>query len=100
MLVKGKQPTKTPPKICARSNGSIKSYGPSEPVLWSSQWYDPNGHRRRGVGIPCYSMENSLRKLLKKFGRNTTVGSKVMDLFNRYSGGVGGTTRTDIVSVE
>jgi hypothetical protein len=45
-------------------------------------------------------MENSLRKLLKKFERDPTVGSKVMDLFNRYSGGVGGTTRTDIVSVE
>jgi len=28
------------------------------------------------------------------------VGSKVMDLFSRYCGGVGGTTRTDIVGVE
>ena len=37
-------------------------------------------------------MENSLRKLLKKFERDPTVKSKVMDLFSRYSGRVGGTT--------
>jgi hypothetical protein len=64
MLLQEKQPTENPLKIWARSNGWIKSYGPFQPVLQSSLWYDPNGHRRRGVGIPCYSKENSLRKLL------------------------------------
>ena len=40
-LLQGKQPTKTPLKICARSNGGIKSYRPFETVLWSRRWYAP-----------------------------------------------------------
>jgi hypothetical protein len=64
MLLQGKQPTETPLKILARSNSRIKNYGPFQPVLQSGRWYDPNAHHRRGVGSPCYSKENSLRKLL------------------------------------
>jgi hypothetical protein len=100
MLLHGKQPTETPLKILARSNGRIKSYGPFEPVLWSRRWYDPNGQHQRGVGIPCYSKENSLPKLLKKFGRDPTARSKVIDLLSMYSIRVGGTTPTDFVRVE
>jgi len=37
---------------------------------------------------PRYSKKNSLRKLYK-FGRDLTVGSKVIDLLSRYSGRVG-----------
>jgi hypothetical protein len=59
-----------------------------------------NRRRRRAVAIPCCSKENSLRKVLKNFERNPTVGSKVMDLFSRYCSRVGGTTRTDIVGVD
>jgi hypothetical protein len=59
MLLQGKKPTETPLKHWARSNGRIKSYGPFQPVLWTRRWYDLNGHRRRGVGIPrYYSKEN------------------------------------------
>jgi len=50
----------------------------------------PNRCRRRALVIPRYSKENSLRKLLKTFGRDPTIGSKVMDLFSRYGGRVGG----------
>jgi len=64
MLLHGKQPTETPQKIWAQYDGWIKSYGPFQPVFWRSRWYDPNGHRQRGVGIPCYSEENNLRKHL------------------------------------
>jgi hypothetical protein len=92
MLRQGKKPTETPLKFWALSNGRIKSYCPFQTVLWSRRWYDPNGHRQHGVGIPCYSKENNQLKLLYKFGHNTMVGSKVMDLFSRYSGRVGGTT--------
>jgi len=46
MILKGKQPTETPLKIYARSNGRIKSYGPFEPVLLSRRWYNPNGPER------------------------------------------------------
>ena len=56
-------------------------------VMW---WYRPTGHRRRGGAIPCYFMENNLRKLMKTFERDPTVGSKVMDLLSWYSGRVRG----------
>jgi len=64
MLLQGIQPTETPLKIWVRSHGQIKSYGPFQPVLQSRRWYDPNGHRQRGIAIPCNSKEYSLRKLL------------------------------------
>jgi hypothetical protein len=89
-----------PLKLWWWSNGRIKSYGPIQPVLWSCRWYDPNGHRRCGVGIPRYSKENSLRKILLNFEHDPTVGSKVMDPFSRSYSRVSGTTRTDIVGVE
>ena len=100
MLLQGIQPTETPLKIWVRSHGRIKSYGLFQPVLQSRRWYDPNGHRRRGVRIPRYFKENSLWKLLQKFGHDPTVESKVKDLLSRYSGRVDGTSRTDIVGVE
>ena len=45
-------------------------------------------------------MENSLEKLLKKYERDPTVESNVMDLLSRYSGRVGGIHGPDIVVVE
>ena len=45
-------------------------------------------------------MDNSLWKLLKKFKRYPTLGSKVIDLLSRYFGRVGGIARPDIVIVE
>ena len=59
-----------------------------------------NEHHSRGVANPHYSMENSLRKHLKKFKRDPTVGYKVMDLLSRYLGLVGGTARPDAAVVE
>ena len=45
-------------------------------------------------------MENCIWKLLRKFKRDPTVGSKVMDLLRRYSGRVGGIAGPDVVVVE
>ena len=45
-------------------------------------------------------MENSLRKLLKKFQHDPTVGSKVMDLLSRYSRRVDCIPFTNVVVVE
>ena len=55
---------------------------------------------RVGVAIQSYSMENSLRKLLQKFERDPTVGSKVLDLWSRYSGLGGGNALQAVVVVE
>jgi hypothetical protein len=99
-LLQGKQPTETPLKIWARSNYQIKSYEPFQQVLLSRRWYDPNGHRRRGVRSPRYSKENNLQKLLQNFRHDPTVGSNVIDLFTWHCGRVGGTSRMDIVGME
>ena len=40
----------------------------------------PTGRHRRVVPIPRYSIENSLRKLVIKFERDPTVGSRDTDL--------------------
>ena len=56
-----------------------------------------SGRRRSGVAIPRNSMENNLRKHLKKFERDPTIKSKVMDLLSWYSGHVGGITSPDVV---
>jgi hypothetical protein len=73
MLLQGKQPTETRLKLWVRSNGRIKSYGPFQQVLWSRRWYDPNGHRRRGVGIPHSTRKtsygNSSKILVRSNGR-------------------------------
>ena len=45
-------------------------------------------------------MENSLRKLIKKFKRDPTVGCKILDLLSWYSGHVGGSARPNVVIVE
>ena len=54
----------------------------------------PTGRHPRGVSIPRYSIENSLRKLVKKFERDPTVGSRDTDLLTRYSRVVGGMAPT------
>ena len=54
----------------------------------------PTGRHRRGVPIPRYSIENNLRKLVKKFERDPTVGSRDTDLLTRYSSLVGGMAPT------
>ena len=50
----------------------------------------PTGQDRRDVPILRYSIENSLRKLVKTFDRDATVGSRDTDLWTPYSGPVGG----------
>ena len=52
------------------------------------------GRHRHVVPIPRYSMENSLRKLVKKFERDPTVGSRDTDLLTPYSSRVGGLAPT------
>ena len=47
-----------------------------------------------GVAIPRYSVENNLRKLLKKILSDPTV-----DLLSRYSGRGGGRASPDVVSL-
>ena len=54
----------------------------------------PTGRRRRVMPIPCNSIENSLRKLVKIFERDPTVGSRDTDLLTRYSFSVGGMAPT------
>ena len=54
----------------------------------------PTGQHLRGLPIPRYSIENSLRKLVKKFERDPTVGSRDTDLLTRYSSLVGGMAPT------
>ena len=54
----------------------------------------PTGRHRRVVPFPRYSIENSLEKLVKKFERDPTVGSRDTDLLTRYSRVVGGMAPT------
>ena len=54
----------------------------------------PTGQHRRGVPIPRYSIENILRKLVKKFERDPTVGSRDTDVLTRYFSSVGGMAPT------
>ena len=54
----------------------------------------PTGSCRRVVPIQRVSMENSLRKLVKKFERDPTVGSIDTDLLSRFSGRAGGIAPT------
>ena len=54
----------------------------------------PTRRHRRDVPIPRYSIENSLRKLVKTFERNPTVGSRDTELLTRYSSLVGGMAPT------
>ena len=48
----------------------------------------PTARRRRVVPIPRNSIENSLRKLVKTFERDPTMGSIDTKLLTRYSGAV------------
>ena len=50
----------------------------------------PTGRHWCVVAIPRYSIENSLRKLVKTFERDPTVGSRDTDLLTWYSGSFGG----------
>ena len=54
----------------------------------------PTARRRRVVPIPRKSIENSLRKLVKKFESEPTVGYIDTELLTRYSGPVGGMAPT------
>ena len=54
----------------------------------------PTGPDQRDVPILRYSIENSLRKLVKIFDRDATVRSRDTDLFTRYSSPVGGMAPT------
>ena len=66
-------------------------------LTWFSSAIDvmgPTGRRQRVVPIPRNSINHSLRKLVKKFERDPTVGSIVMDLLTRFSCVVGGMAPT------
>ena len=52
------------------------------------------GRRQRVIPIPRNSIEHILRKLVKKFERDPTVGSIVMDLLTRFSSVVDGMAPT------
>ena len=54
----------------------------------------PTGRRQRVLPIPRNSIENGVRKHVKKFERETMVGSIVMDLLTRFSSAVGGMAPT------
>ena len=54
----------------------------------------PTGRRRRVVQIQRNSINNSLRKLVKIFERDPTVGSRDTDLLTRCSGPMGGMSPT------
>ena len=54
----------------------------------------PTGRRRRVVPIPPNSIENGLLKLVKKFERDPTVGSIVMDVLAPFSSAVVGMAPT------
>ena len=54
----------------------------------------PTGRHLHVVPLPRYSIENSLRKLVKKFERDPTVGSRDTDLLTPYSSRVGGLALT------
>ena len=54
----------------------------------------PTGHRQHVVPLPRNSTENSLRKIMKKFERDPTIGSIVMDMLTRFSSVVGGMAPT------
>ena len=54
----------------------------------------PTGRRRRVMPIPRNSIENSLRKLVKIFERDPTVGCRDTDLWTRSSGPMGGMSLT------
>ena len=52
------------------------------------------GRHRRVMLIPRNSIENSLRKLVKIFERDPTVGCRDTDLLTRCSGPMGGMSPT------
>jgi hypothetical protein len=61
----------TPRKTTYKNSKNLGAIQRSDQKLWTfsagtvvALVLRPNGHRRRGVGIPHYSKENSLRKLL------------------------------------
>ena len=54
----------------------------------------PPARRRRVVPIPRNSIKNSLRKLVKTFEHDPTVGSIDTKLLTRYFGLVGGMAST------
>ena len=90
MLLHRKQPPETCEKIFERDPtvGSIDTdllTGYSGLVGGMA----PTVRRRRVVPIPRNSIENSLRKLVKIFERDPTVGSRDTDLLTRCSGPVG-----------
>ena len=54
----------------------------------------PTGRHRRVVPIPRNSIQNSLRKIVKIYERDPTVGCRDTDLLTRCSGPVGGMAPT------
>ena len=91
-VIQGKRTPETTVKHLARSNGRIKSYGPFQ-LLFRSGATRPPIHR---VGIPSVLQGNCPPETTVKLSWRPTVGSKVMGLFNCYSG----LERQDVLFIE
>jgi len=81
-VIQWKWPPKTTVKLPWRSNGRIKSYGPFQQLFRYGATRPPI-HR---VGIPSVIQGKRPPKTSVKLSWRPTVGSKVMALFNCYSG--------------
>ena len=85
---------KQPPETCETKFERVPTVGSIDTDLWTRYSSHVSGialtgRHRRVVPIPRNSIENSLRKLVKIFKRNATVGSRHTDLLTRCSGPVG-----------
>ena len=90
---------KQPPKSCEKKLDRNPTVGSIDTDLWIRYsslvgGMAPTARRRRVVPIPRKSIENSLRKLVKKFEHEPTVGYIDTELLTRYSGPVGGMAPT------
>ena len=85
---------KQPPETCEKKFERHSTVGSIDTDLWT-RYSSPVGgtapteRRRCVVQIPRNSIENSLRKLVKKFDCDSMVGSIDTELLTRYSGLVG-----------
>ena len=85
---------KQPPETCETKFERDPTVGSIDIDLWTRfsglvGGMAPTARRRRVVPIPRNSIENSLRKLVKKFDCDSMVGSIDTKLLTRYFGPVG-----------
>ena len=90
---------KQPPESCEKKFEHDPTVGSIDTDLWTRYSslvgrMAPTARRRRVVPIPRKYIENNLRKLVKKFEREPTVGYIDTELLTRYSCPVGGMAPT------